>query len=464
MATPFIPSKIIVHIGAPDEDGLNVTESFPSYIKNVASSEIYPTWPVEAIKANIYAQISVALNRVYTEFYRSKGYAFDITSSPAYDQNYIYQRNIYDNISELVDEIFTSYLRRRGFVEPLFAQFCDGVQSTCAGLTQWGTVELANQGQDALSIVRTFYGNDVELITDVPIQNVSESVPAVPLVEGDAGADVEILQRRINRISGNFPGIPKITPADGFFDRSTTDAVRKFQDVFGLAVDGIVGRRTWYTVLLVYNAVKNVFSLNSEGIRLSEISTTFLTDLQLGSSGNGVLVLQYYLNYIAAYVPSVRSLDVDGDFGEQTRASVLSFQRTYGLEENGIVDRAVWDKIQNIYYGLVEGILYEYRDGTILPFPGRRLGIGSEGNDVRVLQSYLVYISKTYPSIPTLVVDGIFGEKTAAAVAAFQQTFGLPDSGGRVGAVVWDAIVSVYEDLYFASLVRTGQHPGYEIS
>ena len=160
---PRIPEQIVVHLGAPNSDAMNVTESFADYIKNVASSEIYPTWPEEALRANILAQISVALNRVYTEFYRSRGYNFDITSSPAYDQTYVYGRDIFSNVSEIVDEIFDSYIRRRDFIEPLFAEFCDGVEVSCNGLEQWGSVNLAEQGLDAFSILQRYYGNDIVL-------------------------------------------------------------------------------------------------------------------------------------------------------------------------------------------------------------------------------------------------------------------------------------------------------------
>lgn len=464
MPQPIVPTNIIVHIGAPDEDGLNVTETFAGYIKNVASSEIYPTWPEEAIRANVLAQISVALNRVYTEYYRSRGYSFDITSSPAYDQKYVYQRDIFDNISRIVDEIFNSYLRRSGFIEPLFAQFCDGVKVVCNGLAQWGTVELANQGADALTIVRAYYGEDVELVENAPVQDTVLSAPPVPLREGDTGRDVELIQRRLNRISTNFPGIPKINPADGLFDVSTGDAVAKFQEVFGLTPDRLVGRATWYRIQLVYNAVKNVFSLNSEGIRLSDVSTQYVAELRRGMSGGGVLVLQYYLSYIAAFVPTVRAVTVDGSFGELTEQAVISFQRTYGLPETGVVDRLVWDRMQNIYYGLVSELVYEFDEGNILPFPGRILRIGTEGDDVRVLQSYLLYISERYPQIPALTVDGIYGTATAAAVEAFQDVFGLPKTSGRVNSFVWDAIVSVYEDLYVGSVVQNDQYPGYVIS
>ena len=151
---PTIPENIVIHLGAPNSDAPNVTETFPDYIKNVASSEIYPTWPEQALRANILAQISVALNRVYTGFYRNQGKDFDITNSPAYDQTYVYQRDIYENISEIVDEIFNSYIRRNGNVEPLFAEFCDGIEVQCNGLYQWGSVDLAERGDSYLDILR----------------------------------------------------------------------------------------------------------------------------------------------------------------------------------------------------------------------------------------------------------------------------------------------------------------------
>ena len=234
---PTIPESIVIHLGPPDSDAQNVTENFADYIKNVASSEIYPTWPREAIIANILAQISVALNRVYTEFYRSKGYDFDITSSIAQDQSYVYQRNIYSNISEIVDEIFNDYLRRPGFIEPLYATFCDGVEVSCAGLSQWGTVDLANQGLGAFEILQRYYGTNLEIVENAEVGNVNGSAPPSPLSEGDTGRDVELIQRKLNRISVNYPGIPKIYPTDGFFGTATTDAVKKFQEVFGLTVD-----------------------------------------------------------------------------------------------------------------------------------------------------------------------------------------------------------------------------------
>ncbi len=464
MATPIIPETIVVHLGSPSSDAMNVTESFPDYIKNVASSEIFPTWPDEAIKANVLAQISVALNRVYTEYYRSLGKDFDITSSPAYDQTYVYQRDIYDNISRIVDEVFDEYIRREGFVEPLFAQFCDGVEVKCDGLEQWGTVPLAEEGFDYFSILKNFYGNNIELVTDVPVQNVDGSAPPVSIVLGDTGSEVELIQRKLNRISANFPGIPKIYPVDGFFGESTLEAVKKFQEVFGLTPDGIVGRATWYKIQFIYNGVKKLFELNSEGLRLQDINTSFGDSLKEGDSGEGVLALQYYLSYISLFVPTVSSVAYDGDFGPGTSQAVRSFQKTYGLAETGIVDRLTWDNIENVYYGLLREVDYSFREGEILPFPGRVLRLGIEGDDVRALQEYLNFISNTYTDIPKVTIDGSFGPGTARAVQAFMRRLGFPDDNERVTAQIWNAIANVYDDLYGGYIVNEGQYPGYEIS
>ncbi len=464
MPNPRIPEQIVVHIGSPDSDGMNVTESFADYIKNVASSEIYPTWPEEALRANILAQISVALNRVYTEFYRSRGYNFDITSSPAYDQTYIYGRDIFGNISEIVDEIFDSYIRRQEFIEPLFATFCDGIEVSCDGLSQWGSVELANQGLDYFSILQSYYGNDIVIERDVPVENIPSSAPPVTLREGDTGRDVELVQRKLNRISTNYPGIPKIYPADGFFDSSTTDAVRKFQEVFGLDQDGLVGRATWNQIQFIYNAVKKLYTVNSEGIRITDVSTRFSDTLSEGSSGEGVLTVQYYLSYIALFVPTVVEAAMDGSFGPVTANAVRSFQRTYGLPETGEVDRATWDRMETVYYEIVSEIDYEFFGGRILPFPGRILREGIEGNDVRVLQEYLNYLSGSYPEIPRTNVDGVFGPSTAEQVRRFKERFDIPGAEDRVNAPAWNAIASIYDDLYNGESVNEGQYPGYDIS
>lgn len=460
---PTIPENIVIHLGSPDSDAQNVTETFADYIKNVASSEIYPTWPEEAIKANVLAQISVALNRVYTEFYRSKGKDFDITDSPAYDQTYVYQRNIYSNVSEIVDEIFDSYIRRRGNIEPLFATFCDGVEVSCNGLEQWGSVSLANEGLDAFEILKRYYGDDIEIISNVQKEPFTPSAPPVALREGDTGRDVEQIQTKLNRISGNYPGIPKIYPTDGFFGKSTTDAVKKFQEVFNLTPDGVVGAATWNRIQLVYSGVKRLQSVNSEGLKLEEVSTQFTDNFSLGDASAGVIALQYYLNYISLFVPTVLSVEVDGSFGPATEQSVISFQKTYGLEENGVVDRAVWERIENTYYSFLESVPFKFTEGETLPFPGRILRIGIEGEDVRALQSYLNYIAGTYTSIPKVAEDGSYGPATALAVREFKRLFDIPGDPERVSVQTWNAITDVYDDLFGGSAVREGQYPGYVI-
>lgn len=460
---PTIPEKIVIHLGPPNSDAPNVTETFADYIKNVASSEVYPTWPEEALRANILAQISVALNRVYTGFYRNQGKNFDITNSPAYDQTYVYQRDIFENISELVDEMFDSYIRREGSVEPLFAEFCDGIEVRCNGLYQWGSVDMAKNGAGYESILRNYYGNDIEIVRGAPVENPSFSPPSYPLRIGDSGRNVELMQIRLNRISRNYPGIPKIYPADGFFDQSTEDAVKKFQEVFNLTPDGIIGTATWNSINFVYNAVKKLYAINSEGLSLSELETTYENELKEGDSSRNVYVLQYYLSYISLFYPTVISPATDGDFGPGTTASVKSYQKTFGLDQTGTVDEATWNSIQSTYYEILSRFPYEFSDGLILPFSGRVLRNGTDGNDVRALQEYLNYISNTYTEIPKVAVDGVYGPSTASAVNKFVEIFNLPNSQGRVNAQVWNAIISVYDDLYSGNTVNESQFPGYGI-
>ena len=292
---PTIPEYITVHLGAPDSPAQNITVPFTEYIANAASSEIYPTWPESAIRANIYAQTSFALNRIYTEFYRSRGYDFDITNSTAYDQSFVRGRNIFENIERIVDEIFNSYIRRRGNIEPLFAAYCDGVEVQCNGLSQWGSVSLAEEGYTPYEILQYYYGNDIDIISNAVVEGSSVSAPQFPLSVGTSGDRVRILQLRLNRISDNYPSIPKVATIDGIFAEDTEAAVVRFQEIFGLSPDGIVGNSTWYAVNRIYNAVKRLNELDSEGIRLEEVTKQYPGALSFGSRGLGVRNLQYFL-------------------------------------------------------------------------------------------------------------------------------------------------------------------------
>ncbi len=353
VVTPYIPRYITVHTGPATSAAENVTVSFPDYIKNVASSEIYPTWNEQALRANILAQVSFALNRVYTEYYRSRGYPFDITGSTVNDQKFTKGRNTFENVDRLVDELFNTYIRRRGFVEPLSARFCNGTTVTCAGLSQWGSEELARQGLNYLQILRRYYGNDIELVSNAPIRNIQNSYPGYPLTQGSSGPEVVVLQVMLNRVGRNYPAIPRISPADGVFGSQTLDAVRTFQRVFNLTPDGVVGQATWYKLVMLYVGVTDLSELVSEGQQFYNIQYGPSSPvLREGSRGFPVSALQFFLAVVGEYNYSIPSPAIDGIFGPQTRASVEAFQRQMGLTADGVVGTATWRRLFQEYQGI----------------------------------------------------------------------------------------------------------------
>ncbi|WP_346937166.1 peptidoglycan-binding protein [Clostridium sp.] len=441
---PYIPEFITVHLGAPSSYAENVTVRFPEYIKNVASSEIYPTWPEHAIRANIYCQISFALNRVYTEWYRNKGYNFQITNSTAYDQYFVKGRNIFENISRIVDNIFNEYITRVGYMEPLLAQYCNGTTVTCKGLSQWDTVKLASDGYKTMEILKNYYGDNIELTKTNDIRGVEESYGGTPLKLNSTGQDVETIQRQINRISNNYPAISKIEPVDGVFGSETESAVKSFQRIFNLHADGIVGKSTWYKMSGIYVGVKRLAELESEGEKLEGTGEYPEYLLKQGSTGDAVCEIQYYLNFISQYYKEVPPINVDGIFGVSTLDSVIQFQKKFGLDVDGIVGIQTWDKIYSVYKDIINGSNKPESDGY--QYPGYILKQGSRGNIIRKLQTYLSAIADKYTSIKKINVDGIFGKATNEAVMDFQKYFELsPD--GIVGPLTWDKIVQVYQEI-----------------
>ena len=462
MALPTVPENITVHLGPPSADAENVTIPFIHYIANVASSELYPTWPENALRANIIAQVSFALNRVYTEYYRSRGYDFDITNSTAYDQAYVSGRGIFENVRQLVGDLFTTYIRRENSVEPLFAQFCDGIEVTCNGLSQWGSVSLANSGYSPFDILRYYYGDNIVLMENTPIASPAESAPPFPLSLGSFGNNVRTVQLRLNRISNNFPSIPKIALTDGIFSTDTEAAVKRFQEVFGLTADGIVGKATWYAIQSLYTSVKRLSDLSSEGIRLEEIAQELPSALAEGSTGVEVYNLQYYIDYLSNYYNTIPSLRPDGVFGPLTRSAVEEVQRTFGLPVDGIVGPATWYRIYNAYLGIARTIPSTYTEGETVPYGGVPLRLGSESESVRTLQEYLNYVSAYYPEIPSVTPTGYFGTQTQQAILAFQRLEGLTQTG-VAEAATWTALTSLYDALYFGNRLRDGQYPGYEV-
>lgn len=351
IVTPYVPQYITVHLGSPSSNAANVTVSFPDYVKNVASSEIYPTWDESALRANIFAIVSFALNRIYTEFYRSRGYDFDITNNTAFDQAFVNGRSIFSSVSVLVDELFNDYLRRPGFVEPLAAKFCNGTTVTCEGLSQWGSQNLAQQGYSDTQILRSYYGN-VEIVSNAPIRGIVSSYPGTPLRLGSTGPSVVVLQVSLNRIARNYPAIPKIPANDGIFGSRTEAAVRAFQEIFNLTPDGIVGPATWYRIVRIYTAVTALSELRSQGQQFYSINWSPPTVLQVGNTGEKVRLLQYMLSVLSEYIPSIPSLSVDGIYGPATRSAVLAFQRRAGLPETGTVGQTTWDMIYDQYSGI----------------------------------------------------------------------------------------------------------------
>ena len=458
---PYIPQFLTVHLGAPGSNAQNVTVSFPDYIKNVASSEIYPTWPENAIRANVYAQISYALNRYYTKWYRSMGYDFDITNSTRYDQAYVQNRDIFANISDIVDDIFNEYVYRQGSVEPYFTQYCNGTTVTCDGLSQWGTVPLAEQGYGPYDILVEFYGPDINLNTDTPVRINSHSYPGLPLRVGDAGNSVRTKHVQLNRISRNYPSIPKIAPVDGVFGQETDDAVREFQRIFKLTADGIIGKATWYRIAYLYNSVKRLSELDSEGISLDEVAQQFPSLLSPGDTGDEVRMIQYYLQVVAAYYDTVPPLTTTGVYDDATYQAVMAFQRTFGLTPDGIMGQQTWNELYKAYRGILDSTAV--MEGGVVLYPGTVMRIGSQGEYVQILQEYLAYISEFYPEIPAVQVTGVFGNQTQAAVIAFQNLFGL-EAAGIVGPLTWDAIASLYSDLRVGNDKQPGQFPGTELA
>ncbi|MEG0830060.1 MAG: peptidoglycan-binding protein [Anaerovoracaceae bacterium] len=463
MATriPFIPQNIIVHLGTPKSSAQNVTVSFADYIKNVASSEIYPTWNKEALEANIYAQISYAVNRVYLEFYRSQGYNFDITNSTSIDQKFINGRNIFSNIEVLVDEIFNIYISRIGNLEPLAAKFCNGTTTTCDGLSQWGSESLAQEGYEAFAILQNYYGQDIELISDALIQNVKQSYPGTSLKLGSTGSNVKIIQVELNRISQNYPLIPKINNVDGVFDAKTEKSVKTFQSTFNLTPDGIVGKATWYKMLNLYVGITKLSELDSEGVKLFDASLEYPDAISLGNSGEKVEILQYFLQIIAEVYLTIPSVDITGYFGPETDISVKAFQQQFNLPQTGVVGEETWDLMYNVFKGIADALFIkeEIFPVSTLPYGGTALTYGSKGRDVMAMQEYINVISLVMTEITPLVPTGIFDAQTQRTVKEYQETVGLPQTG-IVDRTVWNSITNSYKDVVFANTSRPIQYPG----
>lgn len=441
MPFPVVPEYITVHLGPPNEAAENVTVPFTSYIKNVASSEVYPTWPENALRANILAQISVALNRVYTEYYRSRGYDFDITSSTRYDQAFVPGRSTFENIDRLVDDIFNNYIVRQGNVEPLYAQFCDGVRTQCAGLSQWGSVDLAEQGLTPYEILQYYFGDNINIVFNAPVGDGTPSYPGRPLSRGSVGEDVRTIQQQLNRIRRNYPAIPRISEVSNVFDAETEAAVRAFQSVFNLESDGIVGKATWYKIKMIYNGVKSLSEITSEGLTISEAQRVYPEVLRLGDTGLNVETVRFYLAFLGYFLPQLPPIPITDTFDEAMLDAVYAFQSAYGLTVDGVVGRNTWNALQNVYEQTLYTLPADYQEFAREVYPGRFLVLGDTGPEVTLLQTRLNQMAAQNSALPTVTVDGVFGQETARAVRAVQRSLGY-SATGAVGPVLWSYIIT----------------------
>ncbi len=437
---PLIPTNIVVHLGKPEEDAENLQISFIDYIKNVACSEIYPSWPESAIRSNILVQISFTLNRIYNEWYPSQGYSFDITSLPSFDQTFKKGRDLFENITKIVDEIFNNYIVKGDHIEPYFTEYCDGRNTLCKGLSQWGSVDLAKQGKTPLQILKHYYGTDISLILDAEVTEPIASYPGFPLKLGDVGEHIRIIKRQLNRIAINYPNLPKFDSIHEYFDVVLEDAIKIFQDTFDLEITGTLNKATWYKIKYLYTAVKKLSDLYTEGISLEEIEMKYDIQLEKGDRGPHVQALHYYLGVLAYFDVQIPSLSHNTIYDENTVKMVKAFQKEHGLQENGIVDIDTWNQIKKAYLELLSHLpkeFFSYKDEI---YPGISLSLGMHGNEVTTLQEFLKEIHLKDPSFPLVDVWDCFDTKTELAVKAIQKEYGL-EQNGHVGPLEWKYIV-----------------------
>ena len=439
---PIVPNTITIHLGAPDAAARNITVPFTDYISNVAASELYPTWPKNALVANIYTIISFAMNRVYNEWYRSKGYNFDITSSSIYDQAYTENRSTYQNINNIVEEIFDNYVVKGGQVQPYFTRYCDGRNTTCDGLSQWGSVELANQGKLPLEILKYYYGNDISIKYDAPVGDTTEGYPGYEIGLGNAGNPVLAIQRDLRRIRKNYPAIPDITTTLGIYDAETEEAVRKFQEIFSLPVTGVVDKGTWYKIKYVYTSVKKLSDLYSEGITKEEATFLYTDKLDYGDTGIEVEYVHYFLDALAFLDKDIPRLPTNSIYTNNTITMVKAFQEKYGLPVTGIFTYTDWIVLQDSYDKILKSFPQEYKDYVNELYPDYFLVKGTTGPDVRRFQKFLLAICKYDKSIPGVRVNGIFDELTEKSVKKLQDDYGF-DINGVVGPLLWRKVVEL---------------------
>ena len=416
------------------------------------------SWPEEALRANIIAQVSLALNRIWTEWYPSRGYSFNITGSPGYDQAYVNGRTVFAVMERLTAELFNTFVQRSGDAEPYFTEYCDGKTVTCPGMKQWGTVDRAREGMNALQILRYYYGNRVQLVTTDNIAAIPSSYPGSPLRRGSTGTNVRILQKQLSRIARDYPsfGKPAVT---GTFDEATENSVKKFQKQFSLTADGVVGRPTWNKVSFIYVSVKDLAELTSEGETAEGTQSAGGwpgTVLRRGSTGSSVEQVQFWLSDLAQFDSSLVRVTVDGSYGAATVSAVEAFQTLFGLTSDGVVGHSTWNKLKEVGLAVANKIV------AANVAPGQfttTTRAGSSGTAVRAVQYYLRRLAAYYSDVPRVAVDGKFGAATTRAVKAWQSRAGLTVDG-VVGRLTFQSLYDAAQALEASGpVVRTVSLP-----
>jgi len=439
---PVVPNNITIHLGKPNEAARDITVPFTDYISNVASSELYPTWPNAALTANIYAIISFAMNRIYNEWYRSKGYNFDITSSPIYDQAYVENRSTYENIDNIVSDIFNNYVVKGNQVQPYFTTYCDGRVKTCDGLSQWGSVTLANQGKSPLQILQYYYGSDIKIFENAKVGDNKEGYPGKAISLGDVGNPVLAIQRDLRRIRQNYPAIGDITSTLGIYDQETENAVKKFQEIFSLPITGVVDKATWYKIKYVYTSVKKLADLYSEGLTKDDVTFLYADELKYGDSGIEVEYIHYFLDALAFLDKDIPRLPTNSIYTGNTQTMVKAFQDKYNLDVTGIFTYNDWLVLKQAYKNILTSFPEEYQTFVEELYPDYFLVKGMNGEDVRRFQKFLLKICKYDKSIPGVRVNGTFDDLTELSVLKLQEDYGF-DINGIVGPLLWRKVVEL---------------------
>lgn len=440
-----IPAFITVHLGAPNSDAESVTVSFPDYIKGVGSASLSADIPPEALRALIYGQMTLTLNRIQERTYRKQGKSYDITSDPNYDQYYVYGVPVPEEINSEVNRLFGGYIAQGNDVKPIDVKICYTENERCRGMSVGGAIALSDRGYGYLDILKYYFGRDVYIAEDALVKGLSNALDvSYPQFSGSSGSNVTGLQIMLNYVGKSYTTIPYIENPDGIYGYETEESVRELQRLFNIEQSGIFDQKTYYALLYAFDRIKTLSDLVEQGIELSEIPTELRSELKYGSIGNSIKLLQYWLSFLSAFEERIPPLDVIGVFGEKTYRSVVAFQELFGLEPSGVVYSDTWNALNGVYEGLYDSLPEFIISDSAVDYYGNLLVLGSVGVDVRYLQLYLNKVAEYYTDNPSVEVNGEYDIATEASVRAFQELFGIKNTG-VVSSTTWNRLSDVYD-------------------